>query len=115
MTQNASSGPAAPVPTPLPGAPLMESMPAVHPTPTACAVQHGLLLTRNPPRYPTHPPPSFTPRPTTHPPNHAHPLSQVTRKRSDAFQAGEFTSYLRYLVFTLETGVRAMKDGQDKW
>ncbi|KAG2451489.1 hypothetical protein HYH02_004087 [Chlamydomonas schloesseri] len=39
----------------------------------------------------------------------------VTRKRSDAFQAGEYTSYLRYLVFTLETGVRAMKDGQDKW
>lgn len=40
---------------------------------------------------------------------------QVTRKRSDAFQPGEYTSYLRYLVFSLETAVRAMKHGQEKW
>ncbi|KAG2498276.1 hypothetical protein HYH03_003537 [Edaphochlamys debaryana] len=39
----------------------------------------------------------------------------VTRKRSDAFQAGEYDSYLRYLVFTLQTGERAMQGGQDKW
>ncbi|KXZ55859.1 hypothetical protein GPECTOR_2g1410 [Gonium pectorale] len=39
----------------------------------------------------------------------------VTRKRSDAFQAGEHPAYLRFLVFTLETGVRSMRDGQEKW
>ncbi|EFJ50825.1 hypothetical protein VOLCADRAFT_88143 [Volvox carteri f. nagariensis] len=39
----------------------------------------------------------------------------VTRKRSDAFQAGEHSAYLRFLVFTLETCVRAMKGGQEKW
>ncbi|GFR46882.1 hypothetical protein Agub_g8523 [Astrephomene gubernaculifera] len=39
----------------------------------------------------------------------------VTRKRSDAFQSGEYSAYLRFLVLTLETGVRAMKGGQDKW
>ncbi|GLC43886.1 hypothetical protein PLESTB_000919300 [Pleodorina starrii] len=39
----------------------------------------------------------------------------VTRKRSDAFQAGEHAAYLRFMVFTLETCVRAMKNGQEKW
>ncbi|GIL98390.1 hypothetical protein Vretimale_3725 [Volvox reticuliferus] len=39
----------------------------------------------------------------------------VTRKRSDAVKEGESSAYLRFLVFTLETAVRAMKDGAEKW
>lgn len=41
----------------------------------------------------------------------------VTRKKSDAFQGGDgaFEHYLRHLVFTLETTVRAMQHGQEKW
>ncbi|GLI58713.1 hypothetical protein VaNZ11_000466 [Volvox africanus] len=39
----------------------------------------------------------------------------VTRKRTDAFKEGESSAYLRFLVFTLETAVRAMKNGQEKW
>ena len=40
---------------------------------------------------------------------------QVTRKRSDAFKAGDYDHYLRHLALSLETATRCMKDGAESW
>lgn len=39
----------------------------------------------------------------------------MTRKRADGFVAGEYDHYMRFLSFSLETCVRNMKGGQEKW
>jgi hypothetical protein len=39
----------------------------------------------------------------------------ITRKKSDAFKAGEHDHYMRHLAFTLETSCRQMQRGAESW
>ena len=48
---------------------------------------------------------------------HGAEMSQVVRKRADrvAADAAGHARYLRFLVYSLETAVRAMGAGQEQW